>query len=82
MRLGVASSSESARRHEFDRMIWVCGSEGVMNHVAEALEQKRVVNVLRRGDGRLCADLSCEGWDPKRLRDVTEFRLFQELIVE
>lgn len=78
--LQLAERYEALQRKRFDRMVWVCGSDGVVKHVANALEQERIVNVLRGRDGRLRRDRSDEGWNPKQLLEVTDFWLFHDLV--
>lgn len=61
---------------KFDKLIWICKSEGIMRNLLKALEAPTLPHVRRRADGKIVRVPDEEGWNPEQLLAASEFRIW------
>lgn len=72
-------SRESARQKgEMTRIVWWCRGEAVAKVIRAAMSADRIPKTIRRPDGRVVRRQDEEGWNPKRLADVSEIRIMDK----
>lgn len=57
----------------FSRLVW-WSNERIRAKLIKSLQRERIPYVFRQPSGRFARDLEREGWSPKKLFSVSEFR--------
>lgn len=71
--LGIRN--EARKEGRFSEIVWWCGSENVAKNIIRALRLPVIPVINRRQDGKLSRSTTEEGWNPRKLLDITRFEI-------